>query len=151
MALTRLHNKNTRWSSQDQSGFSLIELLVVLVILSLLGGIVGPRLLKHVGQAKSDTAALQIEELSAALDVYMLETGRYPTTDEGLNALIEAPVGIDSWNGPYLRKKKVPDDPWGVKYHYRAPGEYGDFDLFSNGADKAPGGEKDARDINNWE
>ncbi len=151
MALTRLHKKNSRCPSQEQRAFSLIELLVVLVILSLLGGLVGPRLLKHVGQAKSDTAALQIQELSAALDLYMLETGRYPTTDEGLNALIQAPGGIDSWNGPYLRKKKVPDDPWGVQYHYRAPGEYGDFDLFSNGADNAPGGEKDARDINNWE
>ncbi len=134
-----------------RSGFSLIELLVVLVILSLLGGIVGPRLLKHLGQAKSDTAALQIEDLSAALDIYMLETGRYPTTDEGLNALIEAPAGSDAWNGPYLRKEKVPGDPWGVAYQYKSPGDHGDYDLFTYGADKAPGGDKDARDINNWE
>lgn len=89
----------------------MIELLVVLVILGLLGGIVGPRLLKHLGQAKSDTAALQIEDLSAALDVYMLENGQYPTTDQGLDALVEAPAGSDAWNGPYLRKNKVPADP----------------------------------------
>lgn len=140
-----------RCAGRAQFGFSLIELLVVLVILSLLGGIVGPRLLKHLGQAKSDTAALQIGDLSAALDVYMLETGRYPTTDEGLNALVEAPPDSDAWNGPYLRKPKVPNDPWGVEYQYKSPGEHGDYDLFTYGADKAPGGDKDARDVNNWE
>ena len=132
-------------------GFSLIELLVVLVILGLLGGIVGPRLLKHVGQAKSDTTALQIEDLSAALDVYMLEVGAYPTTDQGLNALIEAPANSETWNGPYLRKTKVPPDPWGNHYHYESPGDHGDYDLFSYGADNTPGGEKDARDVANWE
>lgn len=143
--------RSTRRNFQHQLGFSLIELLVVLVILSLLGGIVGPRLLKHLGQAKSDTAALQIEDLSAALDVYMLETGRYPTTDEGLQALVEAPTDSTSWNGPYLRKNKVPADPWGVEYEYKSPGEHGDYDLLTYGADKAPGGDKDARDVTNWE
>jgi general secretion pathway protein G len=141
----------SRHPNRIQLGFSLIELLVVLVILSLLGGIVGPRLLKHLGQAKSNTAALQIEDLSAALDVYMLETGQYPTTDQGLTALVEAPTDSHAWNGPYLRKNKVPDDPWGVQYHYKSPGEHGDFDLFTYGADTAPGGDKDARDVNNWE
>ena len=129
----------------------MIELLVVLVILGLLGGIVGPRLLKHVGQAKTDTAALQIEDLSAALDVYMLEIGRYPSTEQGLAALVVAPSDEEKWNGPYLRKAKVPDDPWGQPFHYRSPGEHGDYDLFSYGADDAPGGEKDARDVSNWE
>ncbi len=146
--------KNTYTSSPGrvrQAGFSLIELLVVLVILSLLGGIVGPRLLKHLGQAKSDTAALQIEDLSAALDVYMLEVGAYPTTDEGLAALVTAPPSAARWNGPYLRKPRIPKDPWGHEYRYRSPGEHGDYDLYSLGADNAPGGEKDARDIGSWE
>jgi general secretion pathway protein G len=132
-------------------GFSLIELLVVLVILGLLGGIVGPRVMKHVGRAKSDTARLQIEDLSAALDVYSLETGDYPSTDEGLRALIEAPADVDNWNGPYLRKPKLPTDPWGNEYHYQSPGEHGPFDLYSLGADNAPGGEGDDRDIASWE
>lgn len=151
--MIEIHTSRTanRPRHSSQTGFSLIELLVVLVILSLLGGIVGPRLLKHVGQAKSDTAALQIEDLGASLDVYMLEVGSYPTTDQGLGALIEAPANIDTWNGPYLRKSKVPDDPWNRPYQYRSPGEHGDYDLFSYGADDAPGGEKDDRDIVSWE
>ena len=136
---------------KKEFGFSLIELLVVLVILSFLGGIVGPRLLKHIGQAKLDTAALQIEDLSAALDVYMLENGQYPTTDQGLDALVEAPDDSNAWNGPYLRKNKVPADPWDNDYQYKSPGEYGDYDLLSYGADNAPGGDKDASDVTNWE
>ncbi len=147
-----MKNNDRNLSAQPRRrGFSLIELLVVLVILSLLGGIVGPRLLKHLGQAKSDTAALQIEDLGAALDVYMLEMGAYPTTEEGLAALVTAPPSTERWNGPYLRKPQVPKDPWGNDYQYRSPGEHGDYDLFSYGADNAPGGEKDARDISNWE
>ena len=101
--------------------------------------------------AKSDTAALQIEDLSAALDVYMLETGSYPSTEEGLSALVEAPANSDRWNGPYLRKPRVPEDPWGNEYHYKSPGDHGDYDLFTYGADDSPGGEKDDRDVVNWE
>jgi general secretion pathway protein G len=137
--------------ARPHCGFSLIELLVVLVILSLLGGIVAPRVLKHLSQAKSDTAALQIEDLSAALDVYMLEVGSYPTSDQGLRALIEAPADSENWNGPYLRKSKVPPDPWGNEYQYKSPGDHGEYDLFSYGADNAPGGEKHDRDVVNWE
>lgn len=129
----------------------MIELLVVLVILSLLGGIVGPRVLKQLGKAKSDTAALQIQDLSAALDVYMLEIGKYPASDQGLEALVSAPDGTENWNGPYLRKNKVPKDPWGNDYQYKSPGDNGDFDLFSYGADDAPGGEGDDRDLVSWE
>lgn len=137
--------------ARSHRGFSLIELLVVLVILGLLAGIAAPRLLKYVGQAKSDTAALQIENLSAALDVYMLEIGKYPTTDQGLRALIEAPADSRNWNGPYLRKAKVPPDPWGSDYQYKSPGDHGEYDLFSYGADNAPGGRKNDRDVVNWE
>ena len=132
-------------------GFTLIELLVVLVILGLLAGLVGPRVMKHLGDSKTRTAVLQIEELSAALDVYRLEVGHYPNSDQGLVALVEKPGNIDQWNGPYLRKKTIRKDPWGYDYHYRSPGENGAFDLYSLGADNASGGEGEDRDILGWE
>jgi general secretion pathway protein G len=133
-----------------ENGFTLIELLVVLVILGLLAGLVGPQVLRYLGGAKSDTARLQIEELGAGLDLYHLETGRYPTTEEGLNALVEQPVGVSKWNGPYLKKKTVPTDPWGNDYHYRSPGENGMYDLYSLGQDNMEGGEGDAADVVSW-
>ena len=132
-------------------GFTLIELLVVLVILGLLASLVGPRVIKHLGESKSKTAILQIEELSSALDVYRLEVGRYPSSDEGLTALVESPGGVDQWNGPYLRKSTIRKDPWGNEYSYVAPGEHGDFDLYSLGADNSDGGEGENRDILGWE
>ncbi len=131
--------------------FTLIELLVVLVILGLLASLVGPSVMKHLGDSKSKTALLQIAELSSALDVYRLETGGYPTTEQGLDALVRAPAGIDQWNGPYLRKKTVRRDPWGNEYHYRYPGDNGPFDLYSLGADNMPGGDGEGRDISSWE
>lgn len=133
-----------------ENGFTLIELLVVLVILGLLAGLVGPQVLRYLGGAKSDTARLQIEELGAGLDLYHLETGRYPTTEEGLGALVEQPAGISNWNGPYLKKKTVPGDPWGNEYHYRSPGENGMYDLYSLGQDNMEAGEGDAADIVSW-
>jgi len=132
-------------------GFTLIELLVVLVILGLLAGLVGPQVMKHVGTSKTKTARLQVEDLSAALDLFHLEVGRYPTSDEGLVGLIAAPQGIDNWNGPYLRKKIIPKDPWGFDYQYRYPGEEGAFDLYSLGADNQLGGEGESQDIASWE
>jgi len=132
-------------------GFSLIELLVVLVILGLLAGLVGPKVMKHLGGAKSDTAKLQIEDIGAALDVYRLETGDYPSNEEGLKALVENPGDKPGWNGPYLKKKVVPVDPWGREYHYQMPGEHGDFDLYSLGKDNAEGGEGENADIVSWE
>ncbi len=132
-------------------GFTLIELLVVLVILGLLASLVGPRVMKYLSGAKSDSARLQIEDLAATLDMYKLEIGRYPTSDEGLDALVEAPAGTERWNGPYLKKKQVPKDPWGLDYQYRFPGEHGDFDLYTLGADNAEGGEGEDRDIANWQ
>ena len=133
-----------------ENGFTLIELLVVLVILGLLAGLVGPQVLRYLGGAKSDTARLQIEELGAGLDLYHLETGRYPTTEEGLSALVEQPAGISNWNGPYLKKKTVPGDPWGNEYHYRSPGENGMYDLYSLGQDNMEAGEGNAADIVSW-
>ena len=137
--------------SYRNSGFTLIELLVVLVILGLLASLVGPRVMKHLGESKSKTAMLQIEELSSALDVYRLEVGSYPSSDEGLMALVENPGNVNQWNGPYLRKKTIRKDPWGNDYNYVSPGENGAFDLYSLGADNREGGEGEDRDILGWE
>ncbi|MGD8587853.1 MAG: type II secretion system major pseudopilin GspG [Chromatiales bacterium] len=131
-------------------GFTLIELLVVLVILGLLAGLVGPRVLSYLGGAKSDTARLQINEFGAGLDLFYLEIGRYPTSDEGLIALIEKPSDMSNWNGPYLKKKSIPKDPWGNDYIYESPGENGPYDLYSFGMDGAEGGEGDNEDIVSW-
>lgn len=133
-----------------QRGFTLIELLVVLVILGLLAALAGPKVIGYLGGAKSDTAKLQIEEFSSALDIFHLEVGRYPTTQEGLQALVQAPGGLDKWKGPYLRKKDVPKDPWGFDYHYESPGQHGAFDLFSWGADNKEGGDGENRDLVSW-
>lgn len=133
-----------------QGGFSLLELLVVLVILGMLAALTGPHVMKYLGSAKSDTARLQIEELSAALDLYKLDVGRYPTTQEGLQVLVQAPPGVTRWNGPYLKKKTVPKDPWGNEYRYESPGKHGPFDLYSYGADNQEGGDGDNQDIVNW-
>jgi general secretion pathway protein G len=131
-------------------GFTLIELLVVLMILGLLAGLVGPRIMKYLGGAKSDTAQLQIEEFGASLDLFHLEVGRYPTTEEGLVALAARPAGINNWHGPYVKKKDIPTDPWGNNYAYRSPGENSDYDLYSLGRDNADGGDGEDLDIVSW-
>jgi len=136
---------------RKQIGLTLIELLVVLLILGLVAGVVGPQVMKHVGGAKSDTARLQIADIGAALDMFYLDNSRYPTSNEGLQALSTQPAGMDNWNGPYLKKKKVPDDPWGNPFNYVMPGQHGEYDLYSLGADNSAGGEKDNKDINSWE
>ena len=139
------------YKRQKYRGFTLIELLVVLVILGLLSGLVGPRVMKHFGESKVKTAKLQVEELAAALDMYKLDTDTYPSSSQGLQALVEEPSSVIGWNGPYLRKNFVPQDPWKRDYQYRYPGEHGEFDIYSYGADNAQGGEKDNRDIVSWE
>ncbi len=143
--------KNEKKRKHQAKGFTLIELLVVLTILGLIVGLVGPQIMKHLGTAKSDTARLQIEDLGSALDMLYLEIGRYPTTDEGLEALIQNPADLNNWNGPYLKKKKIPKDPWGNSYQYQSPGQNGPYDLYTFGADNAPGGEKENHDILSWE
>ena len=129
------------------AGFTLIELLVVLVILGLLAGLVGPKVVSYLGRGKSDTTKLQIEQIAAAFDLFLLDVGRYPTEEEGIAALVEEMPGMTNWRGPYLRKQEIPLDPWGNEYHYRFPGDKGDFDLYSLGADNAEGGEGENADI----
>lgn len=137
-------------SGKPQHGFTLIELLVVLVILGLLASLAGPKVISYLGGAKSDSAKLQVEEFGASLDLFKLETGRYPTGQEGLQALVQAPSGLNGWNGPYLKKKTVPKDPWGNEYHYVSPGQHGLYDLSSLGADNREGGEGENKDLTSW-
>lgn len=148
---TFIYNIDYFQGRRRATGFSLIELLVVLVILGLLAGLVGPNVLKWISSANTDTARTQIEQFSGALDLYRLEVGRYPTTAEGLQALVQEPAGVSRWNGPYLKKGTVPKDPWGNEYQYRAPGQNGDFDLYSLGADNAEGGEGENQDVLGWQ
>ncbi|MCW5893809.1 MAG: type II secretion system major pseudopilin GspG [bacterium] len=134
-----------------QGGFSLIEIMVVMVIIGLLMALVGPNLIGRSEKAKVQSAAIQIERLGTVLDTYRLDVGRYPTTQEGLQVLVVRPMGIDRWDGPYLNKGEVPMDPWGRPYQYRSPGEGGrPYDLWSLGADGSPGGSGEARDITSW-
>lgn len=130
-------------------GFTLLELLVVMVIIGLLAGYVGPRFFSQIGKSEVNTARAQIDAFGKALDQYRLDVGRYPATEQGLQALMAAPAGERRWAGPYL-KKAVPDDPWGQPYQYRNPGEHGEYDIVSLGADGQPGGEGTAADIGNW-
>ena len=133
----------------NQRGFTLIELLVVVIVLGLLVGLVGPRLFGRVGQSKQAAAKAQIELLGAGLDQYRLDVGAYPNTSQGVDAMQKNP-GTQNWNGPYL-KKAVPKDPWGNPYKYRAPGQHGEYDLWSEGLDGSPGGEGENADIVSWD
>jgi len=138
-------------NNRQNGGFTLVELLVVMAILAMLVGLVGPAVMKQFGGAKSDAAKIQIEELAAALDLYKLDMGRYPNGGEGLAALVQKPGSADKWNGPYLKKGQVPKDPWGNEFQYKFPGEHGPFDIVSLGGDNAVGGDGENKDLNSWE
>lgn len=130
-------------------GFTLLELLVVVAIIALLVGYVAPRYFSQVGKSEVSLARAQIDALEKALDQYRLDTGRYPSTEQGLAALQSQPANEQKWNGPYMRKA-IPPDPWGQPYRYQSPGSHGEFDLYSYGKDGQSGGEGEAADIGNW-
>jgi len=132
-----------------QGGFTLLELLVVIVIIGLLAGLVAPRYFDQVGKSNTKIARAQIEALGKALDQYRLDVGSYPSTELGLAALTNRPQNLEKWEGPYL-KKAVPADPWGAPYVYKSPGEHGEYDLSSLGSDRQPGGTGEAADVGSW-
>jgi general secretion pathway protein G len=132
------------------AGFTLLELLVVLVILGLLAAVATPQVMKYLSRARTQSAALQIHNLAASLDLYRLDVGRYPAQEEGLKGLVEAPTNTPSWSGPYVKRPDMLNDPWGHPYVYRIPGEHGDYDLYSVGADNAIGGEGENQDVTSW-
>ena len=139
-----------RCKRNGSRGFTLIELLVVMVIVGLLAALVGPKLFPKLGKGKQAAAKAQIALLGQALDQMRLDTGRYPTTQEGLSALAAKPLGAENWEGPYLTKG-LPNDPRGKPYVYQCPGAHGEYDLYSCGRDGMQGGEGEDKDVTNWE
>ena len=147
--LISVRKKNTVCSKTRCGGFTLLELLVVMVIIGLLAGYVAPRYFDQIGKSQLKAAQAQIDALEKAVEAYRLDTGHYPTTDQGLAALMTSPPGVAKWQGPYL-KKSLPLDPWGHAYLYQKPGKHGDFDIASYGRDGKPGGKHEDADLGNW-
>ncbi len=135
---------------RDERGFTLLELLVVLAILGLLAAIVGPQVIRYLGSSKTQTAQVQVKNIATSLQLFRLDAGRYPTNEEGLDALIKAPSSVPLWNGPYLPDSSALNDPWGRPYKLRVPGEKGEVDVFSLGSDGTVGGSGEAKDVGNW-
>jgi general secretion pathway protein G len=145
-----LNREATRRPAQgrhDERGFTLVEMLVVITIIGLIMGLIGPRVLSYLSESKVKTARIQLQSFSGALDLFYLDAGRYPSTSEGLAALAHRPPGVASWNGPYLKGGAVPNDPWNTPYAYRAGGEHGAYDILSYGSDGQEGGSGTAADI----
>ncbi|MGE4050018.1 MAG: type II secretion system major pseudopilin GspG [Piscinibacter sp.] len=138
-----------RQERRHAGGFTLLELLVVMVIIGLLAGIVAPQYFAQIGKSNTKVARAQIESFGQALDQYRLDVGSYPTSEQGLLALRTAPQQVPRWQGPYL-KRDIPEDPWGRAYVYRRPGQHGDYDLVSLGADGQPGGDGENADVVSW-
>ncbi len=142
--------RRPRTRRRGERGFTLVEILVVITIIGLIMGLVGPRVLNYLTESKAKAAKIQIESFASALDLFFLDAGRYPSGSEGLVALVQRPGSISGWNGPYLKGGLVPADPWGNPYIYRSPGQRGAYDLVSFGADGQEGGTGTASDITSW-
>ena len=144
-------NKTSHQRTLSVSGFTLIELLIVMVIIGLLAAFIVPKLIGRVGESKQTAAKAQIELTSTAIEIFKLDTGKYPSQDTGLQSLNTQPSDVQNWKGPYMKKDKIPRDPWGADFIYRFPGTHGDYDLISYGADGAEGGSGENKDILSWE
>ena len=142
--------RKNRAARRAERGFTLVEVLVVITIIALIMAVVGPRVLNYLTESKVKAAKIQIESLSSALDLYFIDAGRYPTTSEGLSALLLRPGSTIGWSGPYLRGNAIPNDPWGKPYAYRSPGQHGTYDIISYGADGQEGGTGAGADITSW-
>lgn len=149
-ATLRPPRRRRRSQRESEAGYTLVELLVVITIIGLIVALVGPRVLNYLGESKVKTARIQIQGFSSALDLFYLDTGRYPMSSEGLGALVQRTAGAANWNGPYLKGGTVPADPWGKPYTYRSPSEHGPYDIISLGSDGQEGGTGTAGDITSW-
>ncbi len=136
---------------KHERGFTLLELLVVLTILGLLGAVAVPQMMRYLGSSRTQTARVQIQAIMSSLDLFRLDVGRYPTAEEGLNALVERAQTASNWNGPYLSRRNGLMDPWGNPYGYRVPGRGGPVDVFTLGSDRAEGGSGEAQDVGSWQ
>jgi general secretion pathway protein G len=137
--------------SGREDGFTLVEILVVITIIGLIMGLVGPRVLNYLSESKAKAAAIQIQSFASSLDLFYLDLGRYPTSSEGLAALVQRPGGSVGWNGPYLKNNTVPNDPWGHPYKYRSPSEHGPYEIVSLGPSGQEGGTGGSASIKSWE
>jgi general secretion pathway protein G len=137
--------RNTR-----DGGFTLLEMLVVLAIMGMLAAVIAPQVLRYLGSSRSQTAKVQVQNITAALELYRLDVGRYPTPQEGLKALVRPTAAAANWNGPYLQIASALNDPWGQPYFYRMPGQHSEVDVYTKGADNSDGGTKEDKDVGNW-
>jgi general secretion pathway protein G len=146
----QVQNQQTRPQRGTEDGFTLIELLVVLGIIAMLAALVAPQVIRYLSDARVESARVQLKNVESALELYYLDAGQYPTSEQGLEALVAAPAGVEAWHGPYIKLKKGIVDPWGHVFGYKQPGEHGTLDVFTLGRDKAIGGEGEDKDIVNW-